>query len=125
MSLHECIGMAASSAQNAESGLLPEEDRLAIEAVSSPCGCPGEQPVETVIATFRTALKEVQSSELDRLYCRLPDLDEHSRRAIWYFADGLVSRMMQPPLESICEETRNASRQRLADALRRLFQLPN
>ena len=65
----------------------------------------------------------MQAAELTRLYGRLPDLDERSRREIQQFADRLVAKMLHPPLESLRDESRNGSIHNLLEALQRLFQL--
>jgi glutamyl-tRNA reductase len=72
---------------------------------------------------FRESLDGVQLTELDRLYARLPELDDRSRQEIRQFADRLVAKMIHPPLESLRAESRNGSPHGLLDALQRLFQL--
>ena len=76
-----------------------------------------------VIARFREGLENVQAAELERLYERLPELDERSRQEIQQFADRLVAKMLHPPLESLRDESRNGSPHGLLEALQRLFQL--
>jgi glutamyl-tRNA reductase len=76
-----------------------------------------------VIARFRAGLKSAQTKELERLYERLPNLDERSRQEIQQFADRLVGKMLHPPLESLRDESRNGSPHSLLEALQRLFQL--
>jgi glutamyl-tRNA reductase len=76
-----------------------------------------------VIARFRDALETVQSTELDRLYDRLPELDDRERQEIRQFADRLVAKMLHPPLESLRDESHNGTQHGLLEALQRLFQL--
>jgi glutamyl-tRNA reductase len=76
-----------------------------------------------VIARFRAGLEKSQSAELDRLFARLPDLDERSRREIEQFADRLVGKMLHPPLASLRDESENGPTHGLLEALQRLFQL--
>ena len=76
-----------------------------------------------VIARFRAGLKSAQAKELQRLYDRLPNLDDRSRQEIQQFADRLVGKMLHPPLESLRDESRNGSHHSLLEALQRLFQL--
>ena len=76
-----------------------------------------------VIAHFREALEKVQAAELERLHDRLPKLNERSRLEIRQFADRLVAKMLDPPLESLRDESRNGSPQALLEALQRLYQL--
>jgi glutamyl-tRNA reductase len=60
---------------------------------------------------------------LERLYHRLPELDEASRRAIQQFADALVAKMVDPALDSLGDESRSGSSRHLLDGLERLFRL--
>jgi glutamyl-tRNA reductase len=76
-----------------------------------------------VIARLRAGFETAQAGELERLYARLPNLDENARREIHQFADRLVGKMLHPPLESLRDESRNGSPQGLLEALQRLFQL--
>ena len=76
-----------------------------------------------VIARFRAGLEETQSAELQRLFARLPDLNERSRREIEQFADRLVGKMLHPPLASLRDESQNGPPHGLLEALQRLFQL--
>lgn len=77
----------------------------------------------TVIARFRVALETVQAAELERLYGRLPKLNEQSRQEIRQFSDRLMEKVLHPPLQSLGEESGNTSPPALLDALERLFQL--
>ena len=76
-----------------------------------------------VIARFRAGLEKSQLAELERLFTRLPDLDERSRREIEQFADRLVGKMLHPPLASLRDESQNGPPHGLLEALQRLFQL--
>ena len=76
-----------------------------------------------MIARFRAGLENAQAKELERLYQRLPDLDDRSRQEIRQFADRLLGKMLHPPLESLRDESRNGSPHGLLEALQRLFQL--
>jgi glutamyl-tRNA reductase len=76
-----------------------------------------------VIARFRAGLEKTQSAELERLFTRLPQLDERSRREIEQFADRLVGKMLHPPLASLRDESQNGPPHGLLEALQRLFQL--
>jgi glutamyl-tRNA reductase len=76
-----------------------------------------------VIARLREGLESVQAAELDRLYQRMPHLDERTKQEIRQFADRLIGKMLHPPLESLRDESLNGSPHRLLEALQRLFQL--
>jgi glutamyl-tRNA reductase len=76
-----------------------------------------------VIARFRAGLEKSQAAELDRLFARLPDLDERARREIEQFADRLVGKMLHPPLASLRDDSEQGHPHGLLEALQRLFQL--
>jgi len=76
-----------------------------------------------VIARFRAELASAQAAELERLFARLPELDDRSRAEIRRFAERLVNKMLHPPLESLRDESRHGSPHGLLEALQRLFQL--
>ena len=103
--------------QSAEAGPILEDP---IQSAISHTRC---QSADPVIARFRDSLTNIQTSELKRLYGRLPQLDDRSREAIQQFADCLISKMLHPPLECLRNESRNQSSDGLIDALQRLFRL--
>lgn len=125
MHLYEDNGAteAYCPAREAWPGAPPDAGRLIVESTLHSDSASGHPAVDPVIARFRAALKSVQSSELERLYRRLPELDEHSRQAIWQFADRLVANMLQPPLECLSDDALDSPPHRLLDALQRLYQL--
>jgi glutamyl-tRNA reductase len=75
------------------------------------------------IARFREALERVQAAELKRLHGRLPELNARSRKEIRHFADRLVATMLNPPRESLRDESCEGSPDALLQAFQRLFQL--
>ena len=123
MYLYETNDAAETRKREQRPSELPDFGRLIAEESSSLGAEANQETVDPVIAHFCAVLKRVQTSELDRLYRRLPDLDEHSRHEIWQFADCLVARMVHPPLECLRDESRNGPPHRLLDALQRLFRL--
>jgi glutamyl-tRNA reductase len=78
---------------------------------------------ERVVGLYREQLEKIEAAELKRLSSRLPDLKEQSWLEVCQFAERLVGTMLDPPLESLRDESRNGSPQVLLDALQRLFQL--
>ncbi len=76
-----------------------------------------------VIASLRQGFNAPKLAELERLFNKLPELDEKSRQEIAYFADRLVNKMLHPPMESLRDESKNGSPKGLLTALKRLFQL--
>jgi len=114
---------AAERNREAREGALPAAEQI-VEEENPLIRSRNEAPrIGAVIARFRESLEGVQASELDRLYARLPTLDDRSRQEIRQFADRLLAKMLHPPLESLRDESRNGSPHGLIEALQRLFQL--
>ena len=76
-----------------------------------------------VISGLRRGMHEPKQAELERLFRKLPQIDENSRAEIEQFADRLVNKMLHPPLESLRHASRNGTHHGLLDALKRLFKL--
>jgi glutamyl-tRNA reductase len=77
----------------------------------------------SAIALYRDGLEKVQTVELKRLYDRLPKLNEDSKLEIRQFADRLLAKMLDPPLETLRYESSNGSHHALLEAFQRLFHL--
>jgi glutamyl-tRNA reductase len=114
---------AAEQNRKARECALPAAEQIVEEEIRSFAAETRHRRAVPVIARFRESLEGVQSAELDRLYTRLPDLDDRSRQEIRQFADRLLAKMMHPPMESLRDESRNGSPHGLLEALQRLFQL--
>ena len=82
-----------------------------------------DEPIGRVIALFRESLEKMRTAELERLHDRLPRLNERSQQEIDQFADRLVAKMLDPPLESLRDKSHDGSQNSLIEALERLFQL--
>ena len=76
-----------------------------------------------VITGLRAGLHRPKEAELERLFNKLPDLDERTRDEIRQFADRLVNKLLHPPLESLRDASQNGTHHGLLDALRRLFKM--
>jgi glutamyl-tRNA reductase len=76
-----------------------------------------------VISGLRRNMDLPKQAELQRLFNKLPDLDERSRAEITQFADRLVNKLLHPPLESLRDAAQEGPPHGLLDALRRLFRL--
>ncbi|MGL4514647.1 MAG: glutamyl-tRNA reductase [Lacipirellulaceae bacterium] len=76
-----------------------------------------------VIARLRQGLDGPKQAELERLFHKLPALDDAARAEIEQFADRLVNKLLHPPMESLRDESRTGSPRGLLQALSRLFQL--
>lgn len=109
--------------REARANALPHAEKIIDEEVRTFIADTRHRASGPVIARLRQGLQTAQAAELERLYSRLPDLDDRSRREIQQFADRLLAKMLHPPLESLRDESRHGSFHTLLDALQRLFQL--
>ncbi|HEX5472542.1 MAG TPA: glutamyl-tRNA reductase [Lacipirellulaceae bacterium] len=114
---------ACAQNRQARAEALPTAEQIIEEEVRSFLAEARHRASAPVITRFRRSLENVQTTELDRLYARLPELDDRSRQEIRQFADRLLAKMLHPPLESLRHESRNGSPHGLLEALQRLFQL--
>ncbi len=76
-----------------------------------------------VIERLRAGWSETGDAELDRLFRRLPGLDDASRAEIRQSFDRYAAKLLHPPLASLRSESRAGSPHGLLDALKRLFDL--
>jgi glutamyl-tRNA reductase len=76
-----------------------------------------------VISGLRRNMDQPKQAELERLFNKLPELDERARAEITQFADRLVNKLLHPPLESLRDAAEEGPPHGLLDALRRLFRL--
>ncbi len=75
------------------------------------------------IRRLRDSCDVLKRDELQRLYNKLPDLDETQRQEIQNTFDRFLNKMLHPPLESLRDEARRGTPHGLLEALRRLFQI--
>jgi len=76
-----------------------------------------------VITGLRRNMDALKRAELERLFNKLPELDERARAEITQSADRLVNKLLHPPLESLRDAAEEGPPHGLLDALRRLFRL--
>jgi glutamyl-tRNA reductase len=76
-----------------------------------------------VIERLRAGWNETGEAELDRLFRRLPGLDDTSRAEIRQAFDRYAAKLLHPPLASLRSESRAGPPHGLLDALKRLFDL--
>ena len=76
-----------------------------------------------VISNLRQGFEQPKKAELDRLFHKLPELDEQTKEEISLFADRLVNKILHPPMQSLREASENGTPHGLLDAIKRLFQL--
>ncbi|HEX2473210.1 MAG TPA: glutamyl-tRNA reductase [Lacipirellulaceae bacterium] len=117
------LSEACERNRRARADALPAAERIIDEEVLAFVADTRHRASGPVIARLREGLQCAQSAELERLYEKLPDLDERARQEIRQFSDRLVAKMLHPPLESLRDESRNGTHHGLLEALQRLFQL--
>jgi glutamyl-tRNA reductase len=76
-----------------------------------------------VIERLRAGWSETGEAELDRLFRRLPALDDAARAEIRQAFDRYAAKLLHPPLASLRSESRAGPPHGLLDALKRLFDL--
>jgi len=76
-----------------------------------------------VIEQLRAGWTETGEAELERLFKRLPTLDEAARAEIRQSFDRYAAKMLHPPLASLRNESHSGPPHGLLDALKRLFDL--
>jgi glutamyl-tRNA reductase len=117
------LAEACDRNRTARAGELPAAERIIDEETRAFVAETRHRESGPVIARFREGLEMVQLAELERLYGRLPNLDDRQRQEIRQAFDRLVAKILHPPLESLRDESHNASHPGLLEALQRLFQL--
>jgi glutamyl-tRNA reductase len=76
-----------------------------------------------VIEQLRAGWTETGDAELERLFKRLPGLDEAARAEIRQSFERYAAKMLHPPLTSLRNESHSGPPHGLLDALKRLFDL--
>ncbi len=76
-----------------------------------------------VIQQLRDGWHRPKEEELERLFHKLPGLDERARDEIRQSFDRLVNKLLHPPLDTLRDESRHGIPSTLLEALAKLFQL--
>jgi len=76
-----------------------------------------------VIERLRAGWSETGDAELDRLFRRLPDLDDAARAEIRQAFERYAAKLLHPPLKSLRSASHSGPPHGLLDALKRLFDL--
>jgi glutamyl-tRNA reductase len=79
--------------------------------------------VGPVIQRLRQGWLKPKEAELERLFQKLPQLDQPACDEIRQSFDRLINKLLHPPLESLRDESRHGIPGALLDALAKLFQL--
>lgn len=123
--LYSIDDLAAACDRNrrARERALPTAERIVAEEREKFFADARHRISAPVIAQLRQGLEQPKSAELERLFNKLPDLDDRSRAEIQQFADRLVNKMLHAPMQSLRAESESGSPHGLLHALSRLFQL--
>jgi glutamyl-tRNA reductase len=79
--------------------------------------------VAPLVSALHAHGESVRSAELDRLRVRLGDLDPRQLEAIEALTHGIVAKLLHEPTIAIKDAAGTPKGERLADALRDLFEL--
>jgi glutamyl-tRNA reductase len=109
--------------QAARAEELPAAEKIIDEETTRFVAEASHRATAPVISGLRRGMHEPKRVELERLFHKLPQLDESARGEIERFADRLVNKMLHPPLESLRHASQNGTHHGLLDALKRLFKL--
>jgi len=77
----------------------------------------------TVIQQLRERWTKTKDAELQRLFKKLPELNEHAQAEIRYAFERLLAKYLHSPLESLRDEPPDGEPHKLVDALKKLFRL--
>jgi len=75
------------------------------------------------VASLRARAEEIRTAELDRLRTRLVGLDERQREAVEAVTRGVVAKLLHEPTVRLKDAAGTPRGERLAEALRALFDL--
>jgi len=102
---------------------LPAAEEIVLAETDAFMAAAHRRVAGPVISELRRNMEEPKQAELDRLFHKLPELDDRARAEIAQFADRLVNKLLHPPLESLRDAAQEGPPHGLLDALRRLFRL--
>jgi glutamyl-tRNA reductase len=85
-------------------------------------GC-SHRAVASTIRRLQQGWQMPKEAELERLFGKLPQLNDRARHEIRQSFDRLVGKLLHPPLESLRAESRGGVPTALLDAVDTLFQL--
>lgn len=123
--LYSLDDLAAACELNRQSRAreLPAAERIVLDETAAFMADAHRRAAAPVITGLRRGMEEPKQAELERLFHKLPELDERARAEITQFADRLVNKLLHPPLESLRDAAQEGPPHGLLDALRRLFRL--
>ncbi|HZU74767.1 MAG TPA: glutamyl-tRNA reductase [Acidimicrobiales bacterium] len=108
------------------SGRRAEVDKvraIIAEEVARHAALASARTVAPLVATLHQRFEELRQAELDRLAGRLAGLDERQREAVDALTKGLMAKLLHAPTVQLKETAGSPRGERLAEALRALFEL--
>lgn len=117
------LDQACEQNRQARAEELPVAEKIVLQETDRFLADLNHRSTAPVISDLRQGLERPKASELERLFRKLPDLDDSAKKEIEQFADRLVNKMLHPPLESLRDASKNGTHHGLLDALKRLFSL--
>jgi glutamyl-tRNA reductase len=117
------LAVACERNRQARAAELPAAEAIVITETDAFMAAAHRRLAGPVISGLRRNMEEPKLAELERLFNKLPELDDRARAEITQFADRLVNKLLHPPLESLRDAAQEGPPHGLLDALRRLFRL--
>jgi len=112
---------ACEKNRQARAAELPSAENIVAQETDRFLANLNHRATAPVITGLRQGMERPKAAELERLFRRLPTLDEAARQEVEQFADRLVNKMLHPPLESLRNASKNGTPHSLLEALKRLF----
>ena len=102
---------------------IPKAKRIVTQATRNFTQDMNHRRSGEVIRLLRQRWTKTKDAELERLFNKLPELDEKERTEISYAFERLMGKFLHPPMESLRDESRDGVPHKLLEALARLFRL--
>ncbi|MCE9545723.1 MAG: glutamyl-tRNA reductase [Planctomycetia bacterium] len=101
----------------------PAAERIVAEETAAFMADLNHRATAPTIRRLRESCDLVKEEELERLYNKLPQLDDKAQGEIRQAFERLVNKLLHPPLKSLRDESQDGPPHGLIEALKRLFQL--
>ena len=102
---------------------LPAAERIVQQEVDRYFTAAHQRTTGPVIESLKRGWQEPKDAELERLFKRLPQLDDSARNEIDQAFDRLLNKLLHRPMVSLRREARQGFPSALVDALAKLFHL--
>jgi glutamyl-tRNA reductase len=117
------LSAACERNRRARAKELPAAEKIVETEADGFVAAANRRQAAPVIVGLRKGLEEARDGELERLFGKLPNLDDRQRSEIVQFADRLVNKMLHGPMESLRTASENGTTHGLVEAIKRLFRL--